>query len=650
MMSKIKVAWIQPNFQQGPKKFNSYYLPYSAGIVWSFAIADPEINEKFELTEIVWQREPQQDLVDRLKNHHVIAFSTYVWSHHYNYSLAKKIKQENPQCLIIFGGPEPAITDPDLFKKEPYMDIVVKYEGEIVFKEILRHYHDRVWEHIPGLLLNQDQKIIDTGPSNRVTDLQQLHSPYLLGIFDRLVSDNPEIKWGATLETNRGCPYQCTFCDWGSLTYSKVNKFNLDRVFEELEWIGKHCNFITIADANFGMFPERDNLIVDKLIEVQKKYNKIKNFSITWAKNQKKEVIEIVSKLINDGGMPGMGLTVSVQSMNSDVLKNVKRFNLQEHKLEKIFLQCEKKNIPLHTELILGLPGETVDSWKQNFWNLFEIGNHNGISIYGAQLLANAEMNLLQRKMYKIESAPVSDYLGGSSVEYDPELYESVDLVISTSTISREQMLDLWVWTSFIQTFHINGISTYTSRLLRKYLNVTYQEFYDKLFDYIMRDDWFKNKLLELRDYYHNWIKKGKINHPPINSVEIFGWNLLHLIMLNIYKDRKLQTVFEMLEKFININWNLPDALLEQMMDFQKKFVIEHEQMQNLPIIQNYDYDFLGYLREELDIRSSVRYKFDTREDKCMDFDTFLENLYFGRKRNFGKTIISSLDNDVGLY
>ena len=71
---------------------------------------------------------------------------------------------------------------------------------------------------------------------------------------------------------------------------NKVKKFDLQRVFDELEWIGKNkCGFVSITDANFGMFVERDNAIVSKLIEVQLRWNSLTSFSITWAKNQKNE-------------------------------------------------------------------------------------------------------------------------------------------------------------------------------------------------------------------------------------------------------------------------------------------------------------------------------------------------------------------------
>ena len=67
-------------------------------------------------------------------------------------------------------------------------------------------------------------------------DLDVLPSPHLTGVFDHIVKNNSNYKFHMTLETNRGCPYQCTFCDWGSLTYNKIKKFDIDRVFAEIEW------------------------------------------------------------------------------------------------------------------------------------------------------------------------------------------------------------------------------------------------------------------------------------------------------------------------------------------------------------------------------------------------------------------------------
>ena len=642
-MTKKRISFVQPNFQQGPKEFNAYYLPYSAGVILSYALASKKVQELWELDHLVWRREPIEELALKLSTSHVVAFSTYVWNHRYNYKLARLVKTFNPECTIVFGGPEPAIEDPELFAKEPFMDLVIKMEGEITFRRILED-HGTDYSHIEGLLINSPTGLINTGDPKRINDLDEVPSPYLTGIFDRVMEENPGVIWNATLETNRGCPYQCTFCDWGSLTYNKVKKFELQRVYDELDWIGEHCGFVTITDANFGMFVERDNMIVDKLIEVQKRWGKLESFAMTWAKNQKNEVVDIVKKLITESPNFGQGLTVSVQSMDNDVLENIKRRNLDQHKIDEIFALCDKNNIPVYTELILGLPGETVESWKEAFWKIFRAGNHGGINILQCQLLENAEMNLLQKKLYKLESVPVYDYMSGSYGDVD--LNESIDVVVSTKTIPREIMLDTLVWSSFIQTFHINGLSTYIARYLAKNQNIDYSKFYEDLYAWVQQDLWFRRQFAETRSYFENWMTKGRIDHPKIGNIEVFGWNLMHRTTLYMVKDRMINHVFETLDNFLNTHYNIDYAVKSQLLKFQRNYVIDYRDLGSYPVQMTCDYDFLGYIQDDAKLENTIVYKFDTAENSNMSEDRFLENMYFGRKRNFGKTTITRTQHE----
>ena len=637
-MTKRTISFVQPNFQQGPKEFNAYYLPYSAGVILSYAMGFEHIRNAWAVDQLIWRREPIEELAPRLAQNDIVAFSTYVWNHRYNYKLARRIKEINPAVKIIFGGPEPAIEDPKLFENEPFMDLVSKMEGEITFKRIMEDF-DTDFTHIPGLLVNTPNGLVNTGDCARIDDLDQIPSPYLTGIFNRIIEENPDVIWNATLETNRGCPYQCTFCDWGSLTYNKVKKFELTRVFHEMDWIGANCGFVTITDANFGMFVERDNMIVDKLIEVQKRWGKLSSFSMTWAKNQKNEVVDIVKKLINESPNFGQGLTVSVQSMDHDVLENIKRRNLDQHKIDEIFALCDRNNIPVYTELILGLPGETVQTWKDAFWKIFRAGNHTGINILQAQLLENAEMNLLQKRMWKIESVPVYDYMSGSYG--DADLNECVDVVVSTKDIPKEEMLDTLVWNSFIQTFHINGLTTYIARYLDKAHGIEYSKFYDDLYQWVQQDDWFRKQFEETRDYFANWTRHGSINHPPIGNIQVFGWNLVHRTTLYMQQQDRVAYVFDSVDRFVKSHYNIDKDTLDQLMRFQRNYVIDYRDLKSLPIKQEFDYDFLGYILDNEPVKQSCTYTFDTPEDQDMSMDRFLENMYFARKRNFGKTTIT---------
>ena len=640
MTSHKLVSLVQPNFQQGPKEFNAHYLPYSVGVLWAYVQQFDEIKNYFILDKMLWRRTNIKETARSLANSDIIGFSTYVWNKNYNYAIAQEVKKINPSAILFFGGPEIPITKKDIFKKYPFMDFVIKAEGEITVKNFLLGLKNNLdLKLIPGLLINDGGVSIDTGDAGRINDLDQIPSPYLTGIFDKIISETEGVEWNATLETNRGCPYACTFCDWGSLTYNKVKKFNLERVFAELEWIGKNkCSFVSITDANFGMFVERDNLIADKLLKVQEKYGYPYTFSVTWAKNQKAEVIDIVKKLIKSHKF-NQGLTVSVQSMDLDVLENIKRKNLDQHKIEDIFSLCDRNNIPVYTEVILGLPGETVETWKEGLWNLFRAGNHTGITILHAQMLENAEMNLLQKKLFKIEHRPVYDYMSGS-YNFD-ELKESVEVVISTKDMNTEEMLEAHAFSWFINTFHINGLTNYISRVLQKQQNIDYKEFYEKLYDHIQTDKWFSKERNEVKQYYRNWMLEGKINHPDISNIEVHGWNLVHRTILNLHAERKYEYVFSLIEKFVHEHF--PADYNNDLLKFQKLYVIDYDKIPEYALVENFEYDFLGYLFEDADMINSSVYKFEFSEDKNISLDRFLENIYFGRKRNFGKALVEKV-------
>ena len=640
-MHKKKISFVNPNFQQGPKEFNAYYLPYSPGIIWSYVNQFDTISDSFELDEFIWRRDPIEEVVERLKDNDIVGFSTYIWNRSYNHVLGRELKKANPDIFLFAGGPEPPITDKDFFEKFPYLDLCVKQEGEKAVKAVLEQYlTDKDYLSITGLIVNVDGKTVDTGLPNRINDLDTIPSPYLTDVFKPLMEKHPEIRWNATLETNRGCPYMCTFCDWGSLTYSKVKKFELERVYLELEWIGKNqCDFVSLTDANFGIFPERDSLIADKLITVQKEYNNPKAYTIAWAKNQKQEVVDIVRKLIYEGGSK-MGLNLSVQSMDDNVLDIIKRKNLAMNKIQEVFDLCEKYSIPLYTELILGLPGETIETWKDNFYKLFKAGNHTGITVYQAQLLENAEMNLTQKAEYELEGRIVYDYLVGTYNEH--EVKEGIEVIVSTKDMPRDKMVEAQVWSWFMNTFHINGITNYISRFLYKHNGVEYETFYEKLYEYISRDEWFNNEIERITEHYSNWTEYGKIDHEPIQGMEIHGWNLIHSTVINIHGQNKHNHVFNLIDEFLN-EFMLSDKLHSQLIMLQRNFLIDYNDVSSYPKNMMFDNDVLGYVQDACELTDSATYEFDFPEDKSMSLQRFCEQIFFARRRNFGKAWVTKL-------
>lgn len=634
---KKTVSFVNPNFQQGPKELNAYYLPYSVGVLWSYVSQFEFITENYELGEIIWKRESIDGVVERLKDHDIVGFSSYVWNSNYNYTLAKKLKEANPNILIVFGGPEPPIEKKDYYQKYPFIDLTVVREGEITFKNLLEAFViGEDYKNVKGLVVNNNLVPINTGSTERISELSAVPSPYLTGLFDNIMKSNPEVTWNTTIETNRGCPYQCTFCDWGSLTYSKVKIFDLNRVYAELEWMGKsNCDFISFTDANFGIFEDRDSLIADKLIEVQNKYDYPKNYSIAWAKNQKKSVVNIVKKLMYEGKTK-TGLNLSVQSLDEGVLGAIKRKNLAVNRIEEMFDLCEKNGIPLFTEVILGLPEETLETYKETFYKLFRLNNHTGVAIYQAELLENSEMNLKQREEYKIEGAMVYDYLFGTYAEN--EVIESIEVVAATKNMPREDMVEAQVYGWFLNTFHINGLTSYISRFLYKYSKVDYSDFYEKLFNFIKKDKWLSKEINSVANHYRNWTENGRIDYPPIGKMEIHGFNLIHSTTAKIQLDNKYEHVFNIIELFVKEHYNLDKTIFKELMSFQKNYFIDYKALKTYPKAVNYNNDFLGYLQNLNELETPVTIEFDFTENKDMTLLMYCENLYFGRRRNFGKS------------
>lgn len=644
-MKKI-VSFVNVNFQQGPKEFNAHYLPYSVGILWSYAQQFKEIADNYQLGEMLWRRDDIDVAVEKLKDSHVVGFSCYVWNRNYSYTLARRLREQYPHIKIIFGGPEPAIEEADFFEKLPFIDVMVKQEGEISFKRVLEAFHFNTdLTQVQGLLINDHGRLIDTGKPLRINELDDIPSPYLMGYFDKLMADNPDVVWNTTLETNRGCPYQCTFCDWGSLTYNKVKKFGLQRVFDELEWVGRNkCGFINIADANFGIFPERDKAIAEKLVEVQSKYGFPTSYTISWAKNQRREVIDIVKTLISSG-YSKLGLNLSVQSLNDGTLEAIKRKNLAINEIGEVFKMCEQNNIPLYTELILGMPGETLESWKENFWKLFKAGNHTGVTIYQAQLLENAEMNLTQREEYGLESITVYDYLDGAN-NFD-ELREGIKVVVATEAMPKPVMIEAILFSWFLNTFHINGITTFLSRFMYERYGVEYSEFYERLYEYVKRDEFLAKELADTNHYFSKWMHDGEISHPKLAGVNIFGVNLIHRSVINIHASQQSEHVFDVIEDFMLSEFNQIDSdVIEQLVEFQRNYLINHSELKSYPRVVDFDYDFLGYMRDRTELNKPAVYKFDFTENKNMSLTTFCEQIFFARRKNFGKASVTCYEKD----
>ena len=93
------------------------------------------------------------------------------------------------------------------------------------------------YENNKGIILNTCEDHIHIGENiGTLDDLNEIPSPYLNGMLDEFFED----RWMPVLETNRSCPYRCTFCAWGIGT-QKLMRFSEERVLTEIEYIAERC-------------------------------------------------------------------------------------------------------------------------------------------------------------------------------------------------------------------------------------------------------------------------------------------------------------------------------------------------------------------------------------------------------------------------
>ena len=244
----IKVNSSQFNYQYG----DQIHFPYSIASLVSYIKSKSELAEKFNFEKSFVFRNKVENYIQECKDSDILVCSCYVWNWEITTHLAREVKKINPECTIIFGGPQIPDLSTDFFKENPFVDIIVHGEGEYVFEEILRAYlKDKDYSQIKGV----ETKDFRTAPQERISNLDELPSPYLTNTVWELVDKIEGIKWISSWETNRGCPYQCTFCDWGSATKSRVRKWEESKLFQEIEWFGDNkIPYIDCCDANFGIF------------------------------------------------------------------------------------------------------------------------------------------------------------------------------------------------------------------------------------------------------------------------------------------------------------------------------------------------------------------------------------------------------------
>lgn len=401
----------------------------------------------------------------------VYLLSNYNWSHQHNLMVSRTAKELARGSIIIHGGPNTPSYESDeeaYFRDNPHVDITVRGEGEVAVVEILDALAGSISDEpadlsvlcdVRGISFRAGDSIVRTPDRERIDDLDALPSPLLTGLLD----DYAGTKLGI-FETNRGCPFRCTFCDWGSATGSRNRRFSLERVFAELEWFARNeISGVLCADANFG-FLERDVEIARKLTELKRECGYPAAFSYTGAKNTTKHLKRII-EILGQGGVRLNG-TIGVQSTDPGTLKAVRRTNIKLEKYDELTAEFRRSRLYLSVDMMLGLPGQTLASFQNDLQGCVDRGVFPRIFI--TELLVNSPMN---EPAYRAEHA--------IEAELAPDGVQR--LVVATSTFTRADYEEMNQLRLFFELADVVGLLRHVAHFVRSETGIREIDFYERL-------------------------------------------------------------------------------------------------------------------------------------------------------------------------
>ena len=308
-----------------------------------------DINTNINLNTSILQLSVNEDFNNILKKiidtrPDIVCIGVYIWNVNIVYNLCKLLKELLPDLIIALGGPEVSYNYNEILNNSPYIDSILALESELNIVYLVKDY----------LLNNKVVKKLYEIP---------IKSCDIPNISDKLVTEcvNKPIYF----ETSRGCPYRCSYCT--SCIDKTVRYRDLDVVFKELNiLLEKNVKQIRFLDRTFNSNKDRAIKIWKYLISNRKDTTFHFEICANLIDNKTLEFLKTIPKDI-------FRFEIGVQSTNTNTLRAINRTNKFDLDKVVILKLVSFNNIFIHSDLIIGLPYETLRIFKKSFNDLYNL-------------------------------------------------------------------------------------------------------------------------------------------------------------------------------------------------------------------------------------------------------------------------------------
>ncbi|WP_371225801.1 B12-binding domain-containing radical SAM protein [Roseovarius sp. 2305UL8-3] len=353
-------------------------FPLGAGTLATYLTAKLQVATGLDIEIFRDPDELRNRLLDDAPD--VLGVSNYMWNYRLSLEFARFAKSLHPDIVTVMGGPNFPLDQTSQLARfrddMPSIDVYVlgnTYEGEVALTECLQRFvdngRDALHDSIPGCLTrgNETDTVHRGAPVARLRNLDDIPSPYLSGFMDKFFQTGLFPK----IQLVRGCPFGCTFCNSAVKSNNKAYRHSFERITEELDYIADridHTTALAIADDNFGMYRE-DEAVADYLGALIARYDWPKMLRTTTGKNNPERILRVQEKVHGR-----LSMTASVQSMDEGVLATIERSNIRVDVYEEIQKRTHKRGYDSYADLIIGLPGETLESLEVGAKKLLDLG------------------------------------------------------------------------------------------------------------------------------------------------------------------------------------------------------------------------------------------------------------------------------------
>lgn len=300
----------------------------------------------------------------------LVGMTVYTHIFYNTLNLARDIKKRLPKAKIILGGHHATFSYNELLKKYPFVDFIVRGEGELTLLELVRTMKKKGdFKYVNGLVYRSGKDIIVNPPRPLIGNLDSLPYP---ARDDGRYRRQPKRWRVASLVSSRGCPYRCSFCSISAFYKAQPGPSYRMRspsgIAEEIESLAKKFKIKQVAFKDDNMFIDARRLVKVTDILTSKgislKYNMIARPD-NIVQNEK--YIPILKK---------KGFTsceVGIEAGSSGILKRYRK-DVSVETNKKAIEILQKNDINILMDLIMFEPGMTLENFRENIDFVKELG------------------------------------------------------------------------------------------------------------------------------------------------------------------------------------------------------------------------------------------------------------------------------------